>query len=177
MGNSYVSFRGCSFRSRDFLLELWLRLLAPNLPDDQYKRESWIHELRNEWLYQASGMWNGVISPQLDKFCPTSERIEIVLTTSDRLMERLRECGSTVSRHELSLLGLGKFNADLPIDYFEQMNARFRALLQGAPIPTTPKVIPDSQNRQCERAVDPIRSAIPDWQPESSLRGSEGLDG
>lgn len=152
MGNSCVSFRDRSFRSRDTLLELWLRLLALNLPQEQYKRESWIHDLRNEWLFQASGMWNGVISPQLDEYCTTQERIEVVLGASDRLMERLRECGDSIGRRELGLLGLGRFDADCPIEFFEQMHECFRALLAGEPLPLTPNVIPVPQKQQCEQA-------------------------
>ena len=142
MGNSYVSFQDRNFRSRDTLLELWLRLLALNLPDEQYKKESWIHDLRDEWLYQASGMWNGVISPQLDEFCTTQERIDVVLASSDRTIERLKECGETIGARELGLLGLGRFDTDYPIYYFEQMHERFQALLTGKPLPPTPKVIP-----------------------------------
>ncbi|BDS07412.1 hypothetical protein NT6N_24520 [Oceaniferula spumae] len=142
MGNSYVTFQNLSFRSRDTLLELWLRLLALNLPDDQYKPKTWIHELRNEWLFQASGLWNGVISPQLDKFCTTQERIEVVLATSNRLMVRLKACGDVVGSRELGLLGLGSFEVDYPVHYFEQMHERFEALLLGQPLPPTPKVIP-----------------------------------
>jgi hypothetical protein len=153
MGNSYVSFRDRHFRSRDSLLELWFRLLALNLPEDQYKRETWVHELRDEWLFQASGMWNGVISPQLDEYCTTSDRIDLVLRASDRLMIRLRACGTSIGCHELGLLGLGCFDADYPISYFEQMQERFRALLTGAPLASTPKVIPVSQ-QQCEQVGD-----------------------
>lgn len=152
MGNSYVSFRDRSFRSRDTLLELWFRLLALNLPQDQYTRESWIHDLRNEWLFQASGMWNGVISPQLDDYCTTPERIEVVLGASDRLMGRLRECGESVGGHELGLIGLGRFDADFPIGHFEQMHERFHALLTGDPLPLSPKVIPAPTEQQCEQA-------------------------
>lgn len=155
MGNSYVSFQDRSFRSRDSLLELWFRLLALNLPQDQYKRESWIHELRNEWLFQASGMWNGLIAPQLDEYCTTQERIDVVLDASDRLMGRLRECGESVGGHELSLIGLGRFEADYPIGHFEQMHERFRALLTGSPLPLSPKVIPAQTEQQCEQGVAP----------------------
>lgn len=80
-------------------------------------------------------MWNGVIAPQLDGVFTSTERIELVLRTSDRLMERIRACGETIGGQELGLLGLQRFDADYPVEYFEQIYERFRALMTGAPLP------------------------------------------
>lgn len=129
MGNSYVSFQNRRFRSRDSLLEVWFRLLALNLPSQQYNTDSWIHDLRDEWLFQASGLWNGVVSPQLDKYCTSQERIDVVICASDFLMEQLDKCGDTIGRNELGLLGVGSFDDDFSVRRLREFHGQFRALL------------------------------------------------
>ena len=131
MGNSFTKFRGKGFWSRDWLLEVWLRVLSLHMGDDVHK-PGWQHDLRDKWLLLSNGGFSGWISPSLDDFLTDDERIAAVLRASERSIQSLRAFGATVPAAHLNALGLeGGFGKDLPIEGFELINDHFTKLLRG----------------------------------------------
>lgn len=60
----WTEFRGRGFWSRDGLLELWLALLVDEL--DRQEAAGWKKRMRDDWLTQATIVFDGVMSAQLD---------------------------------------------------------------------------------------------------------------
>ncbi len=151
MGSSFTRFRGKGFWSRDPLLEVWLRVLSLHLGDDVHK-PGWQHDLRDQWLLVSTGYFSGCISPSLDEFLTDEERVAAIVQASERCISSLRAFGAYVPATFLNALGCANpFGADLPIEWFDLIAARFTALLRGqlATDASTSPVLP--ARRQGER--------------------------
>jgi hypothetical protein len=130
MGSSFTEFRGKGFWSRDWLLEPWLRILSLHLEEEVYE-PGWQHDLRDEWLFNSAGFFNGCISASLDTFLTDDERIAVMLRVSERSLQSLRAFGPHVPGALLDALGLYPHTADLPIEWFERIAQCFTSLLRG----------------------------------------------
>lgn len=150
MGSSFTEFRGNGFWSRDFLLEVWLRVLSLHLDDDVHL-PGWQHDLRDKWLLASAGFFSGCIYPALDEFLTDSDRIAAILRASDRSIKSLRAFGDYVPAAFLNALGIkGIFTSDQPIEYYELIANRFNALLRGelTTDASTSPVLPATRHNQ-----------------------------
>lgn len=130
MGNSYTSFKDHGFWSRDGLLELWLKLLANNLPTDIHENE-WLKPVREEWLLQSSGLFNGFVSAQLDVFLDQDEKVRTIISVADRAIDAVRAGGTALSSQALEKLGIEDSFDDLPTGFLEEIHEAFTKLLRG----------------------------------------------
>ena len=130
MGSSYTSFKDHGFWSRDGLLELWLKLLAHNLPKDSPGSE-WLKLLREEWLLQSSGIFNGFVSAQLNELLDEDEKVMVVISAADHVIRTVSACGPTLSVQVLEMLGIEDSYDDFPIAFLEEIHEAFTKLLRG----------------------------------------------
>ncbi len=81
----FTEYRGRGFWSRDGLLELWLALLVDEL--DRQQASGWKKRMRDDWLAQATIVFDGVMAAQLDDHIDDdAKRIEAI-----GLFKRLRD--------------------------------------------------------------------------------------
>ncbi len=130
MGSSYTSFKDHGFWSRDGLLELWLKLLAHNLPKDSPGSE-WLKLLREEWLLQSSGIFNGFVSAQINELLDEDQKVRVVISAADHVIRTVRACGPTLSVQALEKLGIEDSYDDFPIAFLEEIHEAFSKLLRG----------------------------------------------
>jgi len=131
MGSSYTSFKDHGFWSRDGLLELWLKLLAHNLPKDSAGSE-WLKLLREEWLLQSSGIFNGFVSAQMNELLDKDEKVRVVISVADQVIGTVRAWGPTLSVQALEKLGIEDIcDGDFPIAFLEEIHETFSKLLRG----------------------------------------------
>jgi hypothetical protein len=173
MGSSFTNFRGRGFWSRDALLEVWLRVLSLHMGDDVHK-SGWQHDLRDQWLLASTGCFSGCVSASLDEFLTDSDRVAIILQTSERSIQSLRAFGAFVPATFLNALGLdGPFAADLPIEWFDLISDRFTALLRGelTTDASSSPVLPATRKDQRWDEVARPRSIEPDAPPNIRRAG------
>ncbi len=130
MGSSYTSFKDHGFWSHDGLLELWLKLLAHNLPKDSPGSE-WLKLLREEWLLQSSGIFNGFVSAQMNELLDKDEKVRVVISVADQVIGTVRACGPTLSVQALEKLGIEDSYDDFLIAFLEEIHEAFTKLLRG----------------------------------------------
>jgi hypothetical protein len=182
MGSSFTEFHGKGFWSWDPLLEAWLRVLSLHLGDDVHK-PGWQHDLRDQWLLASTGYFSGWVSPSLDEFLTTEERVVAILQASERCISSLRSFGAFVPATFLNALVFANpSGADLPIEWFDLIAARFTALLRGELVTdaSTSPVLPAT--RECERwdGIAHPRSAEPGAPPNcgpTEPYGNSGVGG
>lgn len=132
MGKSFTSFREQGFWCRDGILEVWLRCVALHLPDDAYQSDTWLHKLRDQWMFASSGLCNGWVSAALDEHVTDSNRAEIIIAASDLAISSLRAFSPAVPSAFLNALGIeGTSFVDHPIQWFEDIHDTFNSLLMG----------------------------------------------
>lgn len=130
MGSSYTSFKDHGFWSRDGLLELWLKLLANNLPGGIGANE-WLRPVREDWLLQSSGIFNGFVSAHLNELLDQDEKVKTIISVADRVIDTARAGGTTLSKQALEKLGIGDCCDDLPTAFLEEIHEAFTKLLRG----------------------------------------------
>jgi hypothetical protein len=129
MGRSYTEYRGHGFWSRDVQLELWLRLLALNLPDALVP--GWQKDLQHEWFFWSSGRCNGFVSAQLDTLSDDPEKVVTVLRTSRKTLDLISACGECIPSTFLNLLGAsGRFEQAFSTRLIVDVGEQFIALLE-----------------------------------------------
>ena len=129
MGRSYTEFRGQGFWSRDVQLELWLRLLALNLPDALVP--GWQKDLQHEWFFWSSGRCNGFVSAQLDTLSDDPEKVVTVLRSARKTLDLIRACGECIPSSFLNLLGIsGSFEQEFPTRLIIETGEQFMAILE-----------------------------------------------
>ena|SRR5579859_6650531 len=120
MGTSFVEFRRFGFWSRDGVLEDWLSSLVATM-DSMRLADSWQNEMRNAWAFEASVGKIGWITPDLDKFLSSDERVQFTLELSRHALKsvdspQLRRMGELFTG---LLEGKLKTTVESPIDYWD----------------------------------------------------------
>lgn len=129
MGRSYTEYRGRGFWSRDSQLELWLRLLAMNLPGALVP--GWQKDLQHEWFFWSSGQCNGFVSAQLDTLGDDPEKVQVVLKLVREMLLRLKACDEYLPPTFLNLLGIsGRFEHEYPTRLIIDVGEQFKSLLE-----------------------------------------------
>ena len=95
MGSSFVEVNERGFWMRDWLLELWLRLLALHLKDPT-KEHPLNREIRDRWLLASRGYFNGCVPVELNNAISTPLARELIIEAIDSLFNGSSEGPSTV---------------------------------------------------------------------------------
>jgi hypothetical protein len=133
MSSSYVEFRGQGFEADDSTLEVWLLLLVKEIELSD-PIPSWLQDVHDEWLEQATAGFGFGISPGLDRFITNEERVSTVLKLCEGAMARLSRYGEKVPQVELNAMHTGDgavFTRDVPTEMFLNVGRYFVKLLQG----------------------------------------------
>jgi len=164
MGKSFTTFKGSGFWCRDGLLEVWLRCVALHFPDDAYQSDTWLHELRDQWMFASSGLCNGWVTAALDEHVTDSTRAEIVVAASKRAISRLRAFSEIVPSAFLNALGIeGTSFNDHPIEWYEEIHDTFTSLLEGrllsdaassSVLPSSQQATPASEQPRANKTLD-----------------------
>jgi len=149
---------------------VWVRVLSLHLDRGGGTiSPGWERELRDEWLLQSSqGFAFGRYYPRLDNLLTDESRVDFVLGASDRAIQCLRAFGPYVPAAFMNGIGAGEFRADWPIQWFERLAERFRALLREE-LPMdyerTGPCVPMNSPGQNFGDIEPIRMAEPHAAP------------
>src|SRR5258708_30963708 len=94
------------FWMRDGMLELWLKLLALQLPEptDTGKHQATI-EIRNQWLLASRGYFNGCVPHGMEDACETKAGRDVVRIAIDSLLAALQRAPTPLDSDTLNLLG------------------------------------------------------------------------
>ncbi len=134
MGTSFTSFRNQEFWTSDGLLEVWLYLLVREI--DKYPDpNSWLMNLRDHWLFEATHGGSGIVYPRLDDYLREDKQVALVATFSQQALEWLEEQGATLSKEMLNEWDLGGdsyFTKDVETELFAKVGQTFVQLLHGA---------------------------------------------
>lgn len=109
MGSLFTEFKGFGFWSQDWLLECWLRSLALNLPSDSEQdvyKPGWLHDLRDDWLLQSAGFFNGFVSPDLDRHLTDDHRRDIMIATAKKTLSKLEARGDHIPEAFFYAMGI-----------------------------------------------------------------------
>jgi len=135
MGSSFIDFKDYGFWGSDGRIEVWLYLLVQEV-DKLESIPDWLEEARDHWLLLATVGFGGCIHPQLDDYHVGQDRINLVVTLSERVLKWLNEQGEHLSQEYLNSFGLPHTGAwgyagDVEVEIFAQVGRKFVALLRG----------------------------------------------
>jgi len=110
MGRSFVTADGeHGFWMSDGALELWLRLLALHVPepnrDDSEIVQRTTHSIRDGWLLNSRGYFNGFVSAGLVDAVATTEGTDVVRSAIASLRKALLQLPPKLNKDVLNLLG------------------------------------------------------------------------
>ena len=131
MGTSFVHIGEKGFWMQDSILEVWLRLLALHIEDDD--EVSVGRKIRDGWLLASRGYFVGCVPHGLEDAVSTSEGREIVLAAIDSLMQSLRKGPPELDHATLNILGFDEtqFAQNLEAARFLEIGEAFKALIAG----------------------------------------------
>jgi hypothetical protein len=133
MGSSFIDFKDYGFWSRDIGIEVWLYLLVREI-NTLEDRPDWLEEAREHWLLQAKVGFGSCISPDLDYYLVSQDRIDLVVMLSERALKWLHEQGEHLSYEYLKSLGIGSLSVgavDIEVEVFDNIGRKFIELLIG----------------------------------------------
>lgn len=119
---------------RDSVLEIWLRLLALHVPEqnNENSRKEIMFSIRNEWLLMSRGYFGGMIHVGLDEFANTIDGKEIIIEAIASLEAALKKAPKYLSKDVINLLGIeGTYLDDFETDSLLEVCSAFDALIQG----------------------------------------------
>lgn len=120
--------RMTGFWMRDWMLELWLRLLALNLkepaPDSKFEIN-----IRDQWLLASCGGFGGCVPHDLEDITETPEGLNFVKDAITILSNRLSEGNQPLPSSALNLLGLGRWTIDIEMDVLRDVASAFDDLV------------------------------------------------
>ena len=139
MGSSSTDFRDARFWTGDSGLQVWLFLLAREL-ERLPARPDWLDEAIAHWRTQATAAGIGCVNADLDRFCSSPDRIDLVVAGGNRVLEWLRGQGPCLSKELLNSFKLWstRFTKDADVDRFIRVGTAFVDILMGRIAPPPP---------------------------------------
>ena len=131
MGTSFVHINEKGFWMQDSVLELWLRLLALHIEDDE--EGSTGHRIRDQWLLASRGFFGGFIPHNLEGAVSTDDGRAIVLAAIESLQQALRKGPAELDQGTLNLIGFKHpvFAQDCESVRLLEVGEAFKALIAG----------------------------------------------
>jgi len=134
MGSSFTDFKNYGFWARDAHLDLWLYLLVREI-DRLEPKPRWLKEANDDWYEQATMALTGCISPRLDNYLVSQDKIDLVIMLSERALKLLSEQKGYINGAYLNSLSIGgggyQPNTDFEIENFVAVGQKFIELLRG----------------------------------------------
>lgn len=138
MGTTFVSLsddieaHAAGFWMRDWVLELWLRLLALHIPDATTDPSSVNQQIRDQWLLASRGGFNGCVPHSLDEAVSSDEGESVVRKAIGSLMRVLKRSPGHLDAETLNLLGMdARFSSDIEARRLIDVGQAFLDLLDG----------------------------------------------
>ena len=125
MGSSFTEFKGYGFWSRDYFLEEWLRHLSAECRK-QNLLPPWLAAACEHWELQATGIFSGWVSANLDEFLIDEEGVSLIISISEAAKSRLPADHHLYKTGDLFirlLKGELTTNASSPLDYMVTHNS------------------------------------------------------
>jgi hypothetical protein len=134
MASSFIAYHGAGFWARNYSVEMLLYLLAREARRIDNPPE-WLLAAADNWHQQATGNVIGCVSPDLDEYATTSERLTVLMKLVEASLASLNKQGGMLSAGWLNSLGLGGpeicFDRDLPTEVFTRVGETLIRLLRG----------------------------------------------
>lgn len=134
VAHSLTIFRGVGFSSRDWKVEVWLRLLLCEVACMPCAPE-WLDRARGHWQEQVNWMaGTGCIDVGLDKFITGDEQLAVIGELVQKAYDRLSEFGEIVPADFLNKLcphSPGEQFVDTPKEAFLVYGRALTKLLDG----------------------------------------------
>lgn len=136
MGTTFVTTDvatdGCGFWVRDFILQLWLRLLALHI-EDPVESGGAATRIRDKWLLASRGGFNGYVPHGLEEAVVTEEGAALVRAAVQSLLKALRVAPSDLSKDVFNVMGFtdGPFATDIETRWLLEVGHAFLDLLDG----------------------------------------------
>jgi hypothetical protein len=156
MGTTFVQIDDRGFWMRDNVLQLWLRLLALNIPEPK-PDDSEALQIRNQWLLASTGYFTGCVPDGLPEAVATPTGKQTVIRAVDALMAALSEAPPTLDKGFLNLLGFeDACNEGFEVWRLVQVGTAFRDLIDGKITSTaeSTEFMPGSMRREESQPVD-----------------------
>lgn len=136
MGSSFVGIAEKGFWMRDWILELWLRLLALHIEDPAIKSPPGgpvQQRIRDQWLLASRGYFGGCVPNDLEEGVATAEGREAVTHAIESLLSDLSKCPENLDHNTLNLLGIknGVFTEGVEAARLIEVGNAFLALING----------------------------------------------
>src|SRR5436305_14106012 len=96
MGSPFIEYRGAGFWSRNYSIEMWMYLLAQEARTLEDPPE-WLLAAAEDWHHQATVNMMGCVSPGLNEYATTPERVDVVLKLAQRALATLHKQGAVLS--------------------------------------------------------------------------------
>jgi hypothetical protein len=106
MGSSFVEFRGYGFWAHDSALQIWLYVLAQQIPGTD-TIPSWLDVAKRQWLSSALESRPGSVDPSLDRFLIDDERVNKAIQDSKTAVTWLEQYKPFLKRVILNSLVIG----------------------------------------------------------------------
>jgi hypothetical protein len=130
MGHSITDFRRQCFGTKDFKLDVWLKLLARTIAREECP-PGWLAEARDYW--STVGDWAGVgcIEAALDRFLIDQSRTDLVTDFAEQTLRFLEAQGPVLTHDFLNQIDPdSNYTVDLDTEKFARVGRAFIGLLR-----------------------------------------------
>ncbi len=103
MGYSITCFKYKQIMSKDYKIEIWLRLICKEIESMQNTPE-WLCNAQEYWAEHVDNYINGCIDPRLDDFLISDERVNLFIDICQRVNEYLTRFGERIPKEYLNNL-------------------------------------------------------------------------